>query len=161
MNTTRWTITFAAPALWLLGTGTGLAQDDAETSASPVVTEAAAPHRTAAAVDARVFIVSPKDGAVVSSPFKVVFGIAGMTLAPAGTAAPMTGHHHLFIDTAPGNPDEPIPASDRVLHFGKAQTGTTLSLPPGRHTLQLELGDGQHVPHDPPVLSEIVTITVK
>ncbi len=111
---------------------------------------------------AAVYIISPKNGARVTSPFVVQFGIKGMSLAPAGTKAENTGHHHLLIDTdAPANLGAPLPATDKIVHFGKGQTETTLTLPPGKHTLQLLLGDLNHVPHTPPVMSRKITITVK
>ena len=84
-----------------------------------------------------------------------------MGIAPAGVKFDNTGHHHLLIDTeAPGDLNAPLPASDKIVHFGKGQTETTLTLPPGKHTLQLLLGDQNHVPHDPPVISKKITITV-
>jgi hypothetical protein len=118
--------------------------------------------RTPAPKGAKVFFVGLKDGATVSNPVTVKFGIKGMTLAPAGTATPNTGHHHLFIDTdVPADLSKPIPAiPDKVVHFGKAQTETTLTLPPGKHTLQLLLGDQNHIAHNPPVISKKITITV-
>jgi hypothetical protein len=111
---------------------------------------------------AKVFIISPKNGATVSNPVTVKFGIKGMTLAPAGTAAANTGHHHLLIDTdPPADLSQPLPAiPDKIVHFGKAQTETTITLTPGKHTLQLLLGDANHVPHNPPVMSKKITITV-
>ena len=112
------------------------------------------------AVAGRVFIVSPEDGATVASPVTVVFGIEGFAVAPAGTYDPNTGHHHLLIDTGLPALDQPIPADDNHVHFGKGQTETTVELPAGEHTLQLLLGDGNHVPHQPPLLSDVVTITV-
>ena len=116
----------------------------------------------AAAPDAddRVFIVSPTDGDVVTSPVTVTFGIEGFSIAPAGTYDPDTGHHHLLIDTGLPPLDQPIPADAQHVHFGKGQTETTLELQPGQHTLQLLLGDGNHVPHQPPLTSDIITITV-
>jgi hypothetical protein len=118
--------------------------------------------RTPAPKGAKVFFVGLKDGATVSNPVTVKFGIKGMTLAPAGTATPNTGHHHLFIDTAvPADLSKPIPAiPDKVVHFGKAQTETILTLSPGKHTLQLLLGDQNHIAHNPPVMSKKITITV-
>ncbi|MGD8408469.1 MAG: DUF4399 domain-containing protein, partial [Thiohalophilus sp.] len=104
---------------------------------------------------ADVYIVSPADGEVVTSPFKVVFGLSGMGVAPAGVDKPNTGHHHLLIDA--GNrpaADRPIPADEHHKHFGGGQTETTLSLSPGKHTLQLIMGDQNHIPHDPPVISQ-------
>jgi Domain of unknown function (DUF4399) len=126
------------------------------------VTVAQAQERTPSPPGAKVFIISPKNGATVTSPVTVKFGIKGMTLAPAGTKDPNTGHHHLLIDTdPPADLSQPIPTvPDKVVHFGKAQTETTLTLPPGKHTLQLLLGDGNHIPHNPPVLSKKITITV-
>ena len=118
--------------------------------------------RTPAPADAKVFIVSPKDGETVTSPVKVVFGISGMTLAPAGEIAANTGHHHLLIDTDLADPTVPLPANDaNHKHFGKAQTETTEELAPGSHTLQLVLADHVHIPHDPVVASPKITITVK
>jgi hypothetical protein len=126
------------------------------------VTAVQAQDRTPAPAGAKVFIVSPKNGATVTSPFTVTFGIKGMTLAPAGTKDANTGHHHLLIDTdPPADLSQPLPATDNIKHFGKAQTETSLTLPPGKHTLQLLLADGNHIPHKPPVLSKKITITVK
>ena len=123
---------------------------------------AQAQERTPSPAGAKVFIVSPKNGATVTNPVTVKFGITGMTLAPAGTKDANTGHHHLLIDTdPPADLSLPIPTvPDKVVHFGKAQTETTLTLTPGKHTLQLLLGDANHIPHNPPVLSKKITITV-
>ncbi len=117
--------------------------------------------RTPAPEGARAYIVSPSDGATVASPVHVVFGLEGMGVAPAGVDKPMTGHHHILIDADLETPDRPIPADDRHVHFGGGQTETTLDLAPGTHTLQLVLGDHNHVPHDPPVVSRKITITVR
>src|SRR6185437_5849672 len=126
------------------------------------VAAAQPPERTPSPAGAKVFIVSPKNGETVTSPVTVKFGIKGMTLAPAGTKDPNTGHHHLLIDTdAPADLSQPLPASDKIVHFGKAQTETTVNLPPGKHTLQLLLADANHIPHSPAVMSKKVTITVK
>lgn len=122
---------------------------------------ALAQDRTAAPAGARVYIVSPQDGASVSSPVTVVFGLEGMGVAPAGTEKAKTGHHHLIIDTDLPAADEPVPSDDNHRHFGGGQTQTTVELSPGSHTLQLILGDHNHVPHDPPVASEKISITVK
>jgi len=111
---------------------------------------------------AKVFIVSPADGATVDKTFTVKFGIEGMKLAPAGDATPHTGHHHLLVDVDQQPPaDQPLPVTDHILHFGKAQTETTLTLTPGKHTLQLLLGDRFHVPFAPVVESKKITVTVK
>jgi hypothetical protein len=117
--------------------------------------------RTPSPAGASVYIISPKEGAKVSSPFVVEFGLKGMGVAPAGVKIENTGHHHLLIDTdAPADLNAPLPSSDKVMHFGKGQTQTTLTLPPGKHTLQLLLGDNAHVPHNPPVISKKITVTV-
>jgi hypothetical protein len=108
----------------------------------------------------RVYIISPTNGAVVSSPLTVSFGIEGYTVAPAGTYEADTGHHHLLIDTGLPPLDQPVPADAQHVHFGKGQTETTLELAPGQHTLQLLLGDGNHIPHQPPLTSDIITVTV-
>ena len=124
-------------------------------------TVAWAQDRTPSPAGAEVYIISPKDGAKVTSPVVVQFGLKGMGIAPAGVKFDNTGHHHLLIDTdAPADSNTPLPASDKVVHFGKGQTETTLTLAPGKHTLQLLLGDYSHVPHNPAVMSKKITITV-
>ncbi len=121
-----------------------------------------AQERTPSPKGAKVFIISPKNGETVASPVTVKFGIKGMTLVPAGTKQENSGHHHLLIDTdPPADMSQPLPATDKIVHFGKAQTETTVTLPPGKHTLQLLLGDQNHIPHNPPLLSRKITITVK
>lgn len=122
---------------------------------------AAEDHRMPSPAGAKVFISEPANGATVASPLTVKFGITGMTLSPAGQEAAHAGHHHLLIDQKLADPTQPIPADDKHKHFGKAQTETSVTLPPGPHTLQLVLGDHNHVPHNPPVESEVITITVK
>jgi hypothetical protein len=117
--------------------------------------------RTPSPADAKVYIISPKDGATVHGPFTVRFGLSGMGVAPAGTVAENTGHHHLLIDAPLPALDQPLPKDDMHLHFGKGQTETVLTLKPGKHTLQLVLGDANHVPHAPPVVSEKITVRVK
>jgi hypothetical protein len=112
-------------------------------------------------VGARVYIISPRDGETVVSPVRVVFGLAGAGIAPAGIVKADTGHHHLLIDTAAPPLDLPIPADATHVHFGGGQTETTVTLTPGRHTLQLLLADELHVPHDPPLISDVVTIEVQ
>ena len=148
-------LTSAASAL-LIGLAMGLAAP-------------AAAQDTPSPPGAKVYFVNLKDGATVSSPVKVVFGLSGMGVAPAGIEKKGTGHHHLFINRpdlgkGPDGKDEleaNIPADDKHKHFGKGQTETTLNLAPGKHTLQLVLGDQNHIPHNPPVKSQIITITVK
>ncbi len=117
--------------------------------------------RSARPPGARLYIVSPVDGETVSSPVTVRFGLSGMGVAPAGVKRAGTGHHHLILDAPPPAMDAPLPADARHLHFGGGQTETTIELEPGPHTLQLVLGDENHVPHDPPLLSERITITVE
>ena len=121
-----------------------------------------AQERTPSAPGAEVYIISPKNGAIVHNPSLVQFGLKGMGVAPAGVKYDNTGHHHLLIDTdAPADQSTPLPATDKVVHFGKGQTETTINLSPGKHTLQLLLADYQHIPHSPPVISKKITITVK
>ena len=122
---------------------------------------AAAQERTPSPAGAEVYIISPRNGATVHNPVLVQFGLKGMGIAPAGVKFENTGHHHLLIDgDAPADPSAPLPASDKIVHFGKGQTQTELHLTPGKHTLQLLLGDQNHVPHSPPVISKKITITV-
>ena len=124
-------------------------------------TVVSAQDRMASPADAQVYIISPKEGAKVSSPVTVQFGLKGMGIAPAGVKIENTGHHHLLIDAdAPTDLSQPLPASEKVVHFGKGQTETQVKLTPGKHTLQLLLGDSTHVPHNPPVISKKITITV-
>ena len=112
---------------------------------------------------AKVYFINLKDGAEVDSPFLVQFGLSGMGIAPAGVEKPNTGHHHLLIDTTmtPEQLKEPLPADDNHKHFGGGQTEAMVTLPKGKHTLQLLLGDWTHIPHVPPVMSEPITITVR
>jgi hypothetical protein len=115
------------------------------------------------------YFVNLADGDIVSSPLKVVFGLSGMGVAPAGVEAENTGHHHLLIDRPPlgrgedgaAEFDANLIADEHNVHFGKGQTETVIELAPGRHTLQLVLGDANHIPHDPPVMSAVITITVE
>jgi hypothetical protein len=118
--------------------------------------------RTPSPAGAEVYIISPKDGATVNGTFKVQFGLKGMGVAPAGVDVPDTGHHHLLIDVK-DQPDmnAPLPTTDNIRHFGKGQTETELTLTPGQHTLQLLVGDKNHVPLNPVVESQKITITVK
>jgi hypothetical protein len=125
-----------------------------------VVTFAQTP--TPAPEAAQAYFIAPKNGETVTSPFVVRFGLKGMGVAPAGVAQPNTGHHHLLIDVEK-LPDltKPLPATDNIRHFGGGQTEVELKLAPGKHTLQLVLGDATHTAHSKPVLSEKITITVK
>ena len=117
--------------------------------------------RTPAPEGVELYFVTPTDGATVTSPVRVVFGLRGMGVAPAGVERDGTGHHHLLIDTDPPPLDRPIPADDKHRHFGGGQTETEIELTPGKHTLQLILGNHLHVPHDPAICSERITITVQ
>ncbi|WP_448192225.1 DUF4399 domain-containing protein [Azospirillum sp. sgz301742] len=111
---------------------------------------------------ARAYIIWPYDGAVIQGgKFWVRMGLQNMGLTPAGIRKPDAGHHHLLVDTELKNFDEPIPNNKQNLHFGTGQTEARLELPPGKHTLQMVLGDADHVPHDPPVMSQKITITVR
>ncbi len=112
---------------------------------------------------AKVYIINLKDGDTVTSPFKVQFGLTGMGVAPAGVEKPNTGHHHLIIDTTltPEQLKAPVPVDAKHVHFGAGQTETMVTLPPGKHMLQLVLGDWSHIPHVPPVMSTPITVTVK
>jgi len=117
--------------------------------------------RTPAPRDAYVYIGWPLDGAVVGTKFKVWFGTRNFGVAPAGVQKANTGHHHLLIDVDLPPLDQPIPNDHNHLHFGLGQTETIVELPPGKHTLQLLMGDENHVPHNPPVMSRRITITVR
>ncbi len=129
--------------------------------ATSVAQEAPGVTRTPAPEGAEAYIQSPADGAVVTAPFTVRFGLRGVGVAPAGAQLPNTGHHHLLVDvTAMPSFDLPLPATENVRHYGLGQTETELELLPGEHTLQLVLGDWLHIPHAPAVMSEVVTITV-
>lgn len=110
---------------------------------------------------AAVYIISPADGATVSSPVKVQFGLSGMGVAPAGVDKEKTGHHHLIIDAEAPAAGKPIGKDAQHMHFGGGQTEAMVELKPGKHTLQLVLGDKGHVPHEPPVMSKPITITVQ
>ena len=126
-------------------------------AASPVAAQTPSP------AGAKVYIINLKDGAEVTSPFLVQFGLSGMGVAPAGVEKPNTGHPHLLIDTKLTDEQmkEPIPADDTHKHFGGGQTEAMVTLSKGQHTLQLLLGDWTHIPHVPPVMSEPITITVR
>ncbi len=117
---------------------------------------------TESANNAKLYFISPADGAELTSPITVKFGLSGMGVAPAGIDKKNTGHHHLLIDldTLP-NMSLPLPSDSQHKHFGGGQTETSLKLAPGKHTLQLLLGDMNHMPHTPAVLSSKITITVK
>ena len=112
--------------------------------------------------NAYLYIGWPNNGEVIyKNNFRVWFGLRKMGVAPAGVDKPRTGHHHLIIDAELPRMDEEIPADKNHVHFGKGQTETRITLPTGTHTLQLLLADHNHVPHNPPVVSQKITVTVK
>jgi hypothetical protein len=130
-------------------------------SAAVASEEPAALERTPSAPGASVGFSNIADGDVVPPVFTVKFTISGMGIAPAGSQIANTGHHHLLIDVDElPDMNQPLPANDHIRHFGKGQTEAQLELTPGPHTLQLLLADYRHVPHDPPVMSDRITITV-
>jgi hypothetical protein len=142
------TLARAALALFAAFAVAGLSSASAQTPSPP---------------GAKVYFINLKDGQEVTSPFLVQFGLSGMGIAPAGVEKPNTGHHHLLIDTTL-NADQlkqPIPMDDTHRHFGAGQTEAMITLPLGKHTLQLVLGDWTHIPHVPPVMSDVITITVR
>ena len=110
----------------------------------------------------KLYFIEPKDGATVNGPIKIVFGLSGMGVAPAGIDFPNTGHHHLLVDLE-NLPDlsKPIPADKNHIHFGKGQTEAILELPKGKRTLQLLMGNYLHIPHKEPVISDKITIFIK
>ncbi len=140
-----------AALLFTAATGAALAADAAPDNYWPA--------------DAKAYIISPKPGAKVKSPVTVLFGLKGLGVAPAGVKFPNSGHFHLLIDAGlPADLSQPLPATDTILHYGKGQTEVTLDaakLPAGKHTLQLVMGDETHIPHNPPLVSKKITITVE
>ncbi|MEM7257280.1 MAG: DUF4399 domain-containing protein [Pseudomonadota bacterium] len=143
---------FAVGTAMLLAGGCSVVQETMDSAKSMVAADDAGPS---------VRIISPADGATVSSPVLIQFGLSGMGVAPAGTEMENTGHHHLIIDAPLPDMSLPVPATDNYRHFGAGQTEVSLELAPGTHTLQLLMGDYIHIPHEQPVYSDVVTITVK
>ena len=141
-------ITLLCVLCWTVGWGQSVASADSLISKAPE--------------EAEVYIIEPANGATVKSPFVAKFGLTGMGISPAGVDRPNTGHHHLLLDREE-LPDltQPMQASDSLKHYGQGQTEATLSLAPGEHTLQLVLGNYQHIPHDQPVISEKIHIAVE
>lgn len=131
----------------------------AATQVEPESPSAMAP--TPSAEGARVFFITPSDGDTVSSTVWLEFGLDGMELAPSGTAIPNSGHHHIIIDQDLPDLSLPVPADAQHVHFGDARSETELDLAPGPHTLQLLFADHLHIPHDPPLFSEQISITVE
>ena len=131
-------------------------------AAAPAPPPPAALARKPAPAGATAYIIEPADGATVMNPVRVVFGLKGIGVAPAGVDRNDAGHHHLLIDTEmPANLGLPLPNDEQHRHFGGGQTEVELTLSPGRHTLQMVLGDHLHIPHDPPIASSVVTIEVR
>ena len=135
--------------------------DETPAAAVNAAQQPAALSRSASAEDARVFFISPADGDTVDNPIRVVFGTEGMAVVPAGNDTPHSGHHHLLIDTELPELGLPIPKDEHHVHFGDGSTETEIMLEPGEHTLQLLLGDHLHIPHDPPLNSGKIKVTVK
>lgn len=135
---------------------------EAEDMAEPEVAEPTAAGQSPAPDDAFVYFISPFDGEIIpGGQVRIRMGLSNMGVAPAGVDRRLTGHHHLLINVAELPPlNQPIPADDNHVHFGRGQTEHLMQLPPGEHTLQLLLGDHDHVPHDPPVFSKPITIIV-
>ena len=132
-------------------------------AAAVILVSSASAMQTAAPEGASTYIISPQNGATVSNQVTIQFGLRGMGVAPAGVENPATGHHHLLINQPLEGLDltNPLPADDQVRHFGGGQTEVTLDLPAGTHTLRLLLGDHNHIPFEPVVASEVITITVE
>jgi hypothetical protein len=131
-------------------------------AAPPASPPPAALTRKPAPAGAIAYIIEPADGARVTNPVRVVFGLKGIGVAPAGVDRNDAGHHHLLVDAPlPADLGLPIPNDEQHRHFGGGQTEVELMLPPGRHTLQMVLGDHLHIPHDPPIASTVVTIEVQ
>jgi hypothetical protein len=158
-----------AAAMVMLGlcAMTALAQDHdhgGHEAAAPAAAPATADGRTASPKGAEVYFHYPVDGIRVPQRFTVQIGLRAMGIAPAGIVKPLTGHHHLLVDAKDADDtdlNQPIPSDYNHVHLGNGQTEVVLTLPPGRHTLQLLMGDHAHIPHVPPVMSEKITIYVR
>jgi len=118
-------------------------------------------NKVAAVSGTSLYFINLKNGDAVASPVNVQFGLRGMGVAPAGVEKAATGHHHLLVDVAELDVNAGIPVSDNHRHFGAGQTEASVALKPGVHSLQLVLGDQNHMPHHPVVMSDRITITVK
>jgi Domain of unknown function (DUF4399) len=157
-----------ASALALSGCGHHHAMHHAQApSTAPLKANTSAPvilgtyQKVAAVSGTQLYFINLKNGDTVASPVTVQFGLRGMGVAPAGVEKAATGHHHLLVDVAELDVNAGIPVSDQHRHFGLGQTEASVALKPGVHTLQLVLGDQNHIPHHPVVMSERITITVK
>lgn len=154
MRLATWTLT-----LWLgAGLAAGAQAQQAAPSAEP--TAARTPAMTPSAPGAKAYFVDLKDGATIALKSTIHFGLSGMGVAPAGVSKPNSGHFHLLIDAGPLDVQSPIPNDENHLHYGAGQTETTVTLALGKHTLQLVMGDANHVPHSPPVMSPVIAVTV-
>lgn len=161
MLVTRFAATLVILSLGLSGCSKTANEAPEIRQAPDATAPTAALERTAAPAGARVFFITPSDGARVSNPVTIEFGIEGMSVAKAGDQQPNSGHHHLLIDTELPDPNLPIPADSNHIHFGDGRTFTEIMLEPGTHSLRMLLGDYRHIPHDPPVVSDPITITVE
>jgi hypothetical protein len=150
------------PLAVLLAGTSAILSASAQTPSAAAPAAAAAMARTPSPAGAKLYIVSPTNGQKVKSPVTVVFGLAGMGVAPAGIKFDNAGHHHLLVDAdLPKDLGLPLPKTDNIRHFGNGQTEASITLTPGTHTLQLVLGDHNHIPFDPVVASPKITITVE
>jgi hypothetical protein len=129
-------------------------------AAALIVASGWAAAQTVSPPGARVYFINLKNGQHVKSPVLVQFGLSGMGVAPAGSTNPNTGHHHLIIDADTPPAGMPIPMDEKHRHFGGGQTEVSVQLTPGNHTLQMVLADGAHIPHNPAVVSEKISVTV-
>lgn len=127
---------------------------------SPPPVAAATGTRKPSPKDAKVYFIYPTDGAYITPTPVIRFGLLNMGVAPAGFDKPNTGHHHLLVDAELPSLDQPIPSDFNHLHFGAGQTEAKITLPPGPHKLRLLFADANHVPHDPPVYSAVINVTV-
>ena len=155
-----------ATAIFLCGVALALQscgqqEPPSENAAQAPAPAPAAMPRSAAPPGAAVFFITPMNGATVTSPVTVKFGVSGVSVTAAGDMSANSGHHHLLVDTELADPSVSVPKDAQHLHYGKGQTETSLELSPGTHSLQLVLGDGNHVPHDPPIMSSAISITVE
>ena len=140
---------------------TSIAEEPATKSEVSINLESHLISRTPSTENARVFFIKPANGELVSNPFLVEFGLTGMEIRPAGDNRSDSGHHHIIIDAELPTFDLPIPADKHHIHFGDGSSKIELTLSPSEHTLQLLFADYRHIPHNPPVFSEQITITVK
>jgi hypothetical protein len=150
--------TLLALSLTACGDSGTPAHDEAHKEGQPV---AEAIPRTPSPAGAKVWLIEPKDGETVKNPITIKFGVEGMKVVPAGTDEPDSGHHHLYIDTTVVDDDAAVPADAQHIHYGKGQTEATIELAPGKHTLQDVFADKGHIPFEPPVQSDPITITVE